>query len=175
MGNPFVHLDLTTDDPAAAREFYGKIFDWKFNDSPQMNWTGIDVGDGVGGGMGGKQMPEQPTAWTAYVEVDDVNETIAKARDAGATIVMPYMEIPGMGALGVFVDPQGATIGIWKSFAPRPAKKAARKAAKKKAAPKKAAKKAAKKIAKKTVKKAGKPAKKADAKKAGKKKAAKRR
>ena len=52
MGNPFVHLDLTTGDVAAAKKFYGAIFDWQFEDFPAMNWTGIRVGDGVGGGLG---------------------------------------------------------------------------------------------------------------------------
>jgi hypothetical protein len=37
MGNPFVHLDLTTGDVAAAKAFYGAIFDWKFEDFPAMN------------------------------------------------------------------------------------------------------------------------------------------
>jgi predicted enzyme related to lactoylglutathione lyase len=146
MGNPFVHLDLACDDPAAAKKFYAKIFAWKFKDFPQMKWTGIDVGKGVGGGLGAKQMPDQPSAWTAYVEVDDVKSTIAKAQSAGAAIVVPYMDIPGMGAFGVFIDPQGAALGVWQT-AKKPA--AAKKAGKKKAAktPAAPAKKAGKKKA----------------------------
>ena len=83
MGNPFVHLDLTTGDVAAAKKFYGAIFDWQFEDFPAMNWTGIRVGDGVGGGLGPKQTPEQATAWTACVGVDSVDKTVAKAAAAG--------------------------------------------------------------------------------------------
>ena len=138
MGNPFVHLDLSTDDPAAAKKFYKSVFDWKFKDFPEMKWTGIDVGKGVGGGIGGKNMPTQPTAWTAYVDVTDVKKTIAKAKKAGATIVVPFMQVGEMGALGVFVDPQGATIGVWQ------ATKQAAAAPKKKAAAAKPAKKAKK-------------------------------
>ncbi|MBX3188908.1 MAG: VOC family protein [Labilithrix sp.] len=149
MGNPFVHLDLSTDDPAAAKKFYKSVFDWKFRDFPAMQWTGIDVGKGVGGGLGGKQMPSQPTAWTAYVDVADVKKTIAKAKSAGATIIVPFQQVGDMGCLGVFIDPQGATIGVWqaakKSAAPAkrakksaaPAKKPAAKAKKKAAAKKK--------------------------------------
>lgn len=154
MGNPFVHLDLTCDNPAAAKKFYKSVFDWKFIEFPDMQWTGIDVGEGVGGGLGGKQMPEQPTAWTAYVGVDDVKKTLEKARKAGATIVVPFMAVGEMGYLGVFLDPQGAAIGVWQAAKKAPAakktaKKAAKKTAKKAAAPKPAAapKKAAKKKA----------------------------
>ncbi len=155
MGNPFVHLDLAADDREAAKKFYGAVFDWKFQDVPDMNWTGVVVGKGVGGGIGGKNMPNQPSAWTAYVDVKDVKESIAKAEAHGATIIVPHMAIGDMGFIGIFVDPQGATIGVWQQ-AKRPVakraapKKAAKKAAPKKAAPKKAApKKAAKKPAKK--------------------------
>ncbi len=170
MGNPFVHVELSADDVGAAKAFYSKVFDWKLLDMPGMNWTGIDVGSGVGGGMGAKQMPGQPTAWTPYVEVRDVRETIAKAEQAGATILVPFMQVGDMGYLGVFVDPQGATIGVWQSTRKPVAKK---KAAKKKAAKKKAAKK---KVAKKATKKkaAKKATKKKAAKKATKKKAAKK-
>jgi predicted enzyme related to lactoylglutathione lyase len=155
MGNPFVHLDLSTSDPAAAKKFYGDVFDWNFNDIPEMNWTGIDVGEGVGGGLGPKQNPDQPTAWTAYVGVDDVDATVAKAAAAGATIMMPRMEVPGMGWLAVFIDPQGASVGVWQPMTPPPRPKAEKKAAKKE---KKAAKKQQKKAAKKD-KKATKPKK----------------
>lgn len=149
MGNPFVHLDLTTDDVSAAKKFYKSVFDWQFRDFPQMQWTGIDVGKGVGGGMGGKQSPNQPTTWTAYVDVTDVKKTMAKAQKAGATIVIPFMQVGDMGCLGVFVDPQGATMGVWQAT-----KKAAAPAKKKAAAPaKKLASKPAKKASKKSAKK----------------------
>ena len=136
MGNPFVHLDLSTDDVGAAKKFYKSVFDWSFQDFPQMQWSGINVGKGVGGGIGKKQMPTQPTAWTAYVDVSDVKKTIAKAKKAGATIIVPHMEVPNMGYLGVFVDPQGATIGVWQAMpktAAKPKKAAAKKPAKKSA------------------------------------------
>jgi predicted enzyme related to lactoylglutathione lyase len=169
MGNPFVHLDLVCDDPDAAKKFYGSVFDWKFLEFPEMRWTGIDVGEGVGGGLGGKQSPSDQTSWTAYVGVDDVKATIAKAEAAGATIVVPYMEVGGMGWLGVFVDPQGATIGVWQAAQRPAAKKATKKKAAKKAAAKPAAK-PAKKAAKKAAAKPAKPAKKAAKKKTAKKK-----
>jgi predicted enzyme related to lactoylglutathione lyase len=147
MGNPFVHLDLATGDLAAAKKFYKTIFDWKLRDMPAMGgYVGIDVGKGVGGGMGGKQDPNMPTSWTAYVGVADVKKTMAKAAAAGAQVIVDYMPIGDMGALGVFVDPTGATLGVWEEAKKKPAAKkaAARKpAAKQKAAKKPAAKRPA--------------------------------
>lgn len=143
MGNPFCHVDLATDDISAAKKFYKSVFDWTFSDTPDMRWTAVKVGAGVGGGIGKKQMPNQPSAWTSYVGVADVKKTIAKAQKAGATVIVPYMSIGDMGAIGVFIDPQGATLGVWEEAK----KPAAKKASTKKPAAKPAAKAAAKKPA----------------------------
>jgi uncharacterized protein len=32
MANPFIHVELSTTDPAKAKEFYGKLFTWKMED-----------------------------------------------------------------------------------------------------------------------------------------------
>ena len=136
MANPFAHIELSTGDVSAAKKFYKRVFDWKLSDMPQMGYTLIDVGKGTGGGMQGKMSPDQPTGWLPYVEVDDVKKSMAKAIKAGATAMMDYQEIGEMGAIGIFTDPTGATIGIWaaakKPAKKAPAKKAAKKAAKKK-------------------------------------------
>jgi predicted enzyme related to lactoylglutathione lyase len=69
--------------------------------------------------------------WLPYVEVDDVKKTVEKARKLGANIQVDYMEIGDMGAIGVFVDPTGAAIGVWEAAKPaKKAKKAAKKAKK---------------------------------------------
>jgi predicted enzyme related to lactoylglutathione lyase len=130
--NAFVHTELSADDVGAAKKFYKKLFDWKLEDAgPEMgNYTMIDVGRRMsGGGLTGKMMPSQPTAWLPYVEVESVKKTMAKAVKAGAKAVVPFQEIGGMGAIGVFVDPQGATLGVWE-LAKKPAKKAKKKSKK---------------------------------------------
>jgi predicted enzyme related to lactoylglutathione lyase len=129
-GNPFVHFELAADDVGAAKKFYKKLFDWKLQDTgPEMgNYTLIDFGSkSSGGGMTAKMMPKQPTAWLSYVEVASVKKTMAKVEKAGGKVWVAYQEIPGMGAIGVFSDPQGAALGVWekaKMAAKKPAKKA---------------------------------------------------
>lgn len=118
MANPFCHVELATDQPGKAREFYAKLFSWKFEESPSPVaggvYTHIHVGDGTGGGMMKKAMQEAPTAWLPYVLVDSVEATIEKARSLGATIVLEKMTIPEQGAFGILVDPTGATLGVWE-------------------------------------------------------------
>ena len=132
-GNAFVHCELSADDVGAAKKFYKKLFDWKLSDmGPEMgNYTLIDVGKKTsGGGMTKKMMPGQPTAWLSYVVVDSVRKTMAKAEKAGAKAVVPFQEIGGMGAIGIFVDPQGAALGVWERT--EPGKKKGKKKHKKK-------------------------------------------
>jgi predicted enzyme related to lactoylglutathione lyase len=180
MPNPFAHVELNTDDLKKAKKFYQAVFAWKMTDMPNMGYTMIDVGGGAGGGMQKKPMAEAPNAWLPYVQVDDVKATMAKAIKAGATPALEYQDIGDMGAIGIFIDPAGAALGVWASKAPAaeppppppPAKKAAAKKAPaavaapaKKAPAKKAPAKAAPAPAKKAPAKAAPaPAKKAPAK-----------
>jgi hypothetical protein len=134
MANPFAHMELTTPDPAAARKFYKKVFDWKLTVlGPDMgNYTLIDTGDKVaGGGMTSPMMPGAPTAWMPYALVDSVKKTSAKAEKNGAKILVAYQPIPGNGAIGVFLDPTGAAFGIWEKEPKKAAAKKAKKAKKK--------------------------------------------
>lgn len=159
MPNPFVHVELNTGDVATAQKFYKALFDWKFREI-EPGYFAIDVGEGTGGGMQKKPIAESPTMWLPYVLVDDVKKTSANVEKNGGNVVIDYMPIDGMGALGVFIDPTGAPLGIWE-----PTEMKAEKAPAKKGAPAKktSAKKAA--PAKKTSAKKAAPAKKTSAKK----------
>jgi len=46
MANPFVHIELHTQDPEKAKSFYSKLFDWTLEDYLDMNYTIIQVGEG---------------------------------------------------------------------------------------------------------------------------------
>ena len=123
MANPFVHVELHTNDVPRAREFYSKLFGWKLQDVPMpggKTYTMIDVGGGTGGGMMQSPMPGTPPQWLAYVGVDDVRASTKKAKDLGAKIVADEMEVGEYGTMSVVTDPTGATIALWE---PKPQKK----------------------------------------------------
>ena len=61
-------------------------------------------------GIGAKQMPGQPTAWTPYVDVRDVRETIAKAEQAGATIREPAQTFVTGDRFASVLDPFGQRV-----------------------------------------------------------------
>jgi predicted enzyme related to lactoylglutathione lyase len=114
MANPFIHVELSTHDLAKAKQFYTRLFDWKLEELPGMNYTLIGVDDGVGGGMMAASKPEIPSHWLPYVRVGDIQAATEKARSLGATILFGPHEVPNAGWLSVFTDPTGATLGMWQ-------------------------------------------------------------
>ena len=55
-----------------------------------------------------------PSAWLAYVLVDDLKGATEKAKANGATVLRDITEVPNMGAFAIITDPTGANIGIWQ-------------------------------------------------------------
>lgn len=118
MANAFVHVELNTTDVDKAKAFYGKLFDWTLEDvpmGPAGNYTMIKVGKGTGGGMMKHPVPGAPSAWLAYVEVEDIKAAAAKAKGLGAQIMQDVTEVMGMGWLVILIDPTGAALGLWQT------------------------------------------------------------
>src|SRR5258708_4204736 len=98
MANPFVHVELSTTDIAKAKSFYNSLFEWRLQDVDMgggMTYTLINVGEGTGGGMMKQMMPGAPSAWLAYVLVDDIAAATAKAKSLGAKVMRDATEVMG--------------------------------------------------------------------------------
>jgi predicted enzyme related to lactoylglutathione lyase len=52
---------------------------------------------------------------TLYVAVDDLATYRERVVAAGGKIHVEEQEVPGMGALTLFTDPEGRMMGLWKS------------------------------------------------------------
>jgi predicted enzyme related to lactoylglutathione lyase len=121
MGRPVVHWELMSKNPARVSDFYAKIFDWKVQHMPELNYRIVDTG-GEGGINGGIVKPEREGPWpenmVLYVLVDDLAAYREKIVAAGGTIHVEEQEVPGMGWLCLFTDPEGRMMGLWKA-APR--------------------------------------------------------
>ena len=106
--------ELMTTDPAAAKSFYAKLFDWQTEDMPMegMTYTVAKIGDDPVGGIMPKppECGEMPPVWGLYVTVDNVDATAAKAEELGGRILKPPTDIPEVGRFCVLQDPQGAVI-----------------------------------------------------------------
>ena len=118
MANPFVHVELHTQDPERAKKFYTALFDWKLDNVPDMDYTIINVGEGTGGGMMKSPMPDALPQWVPYVLVDNIEASTEKAKSLGAKVLADVTEIPGMGLYSMLVDPTGAAFALWQPKMP---------------------------------------------------------
>ncbi|HEY3065634.1 MAG TPA: VOC family protein [Methylomirabilota bacterium] len=117
MANPFVHVELHSNNLQKARDFYTRLFGWKLQDEPMPgdgSYTMIDVGGGTGGGMMATRAPGEPSHWLAYVGVDDIDASTKKAKELGAKVVMDVTEVGKFGWMSIITDPTGATFAMWK-------------------------------------------------------------
>jgi uncharacterized protein YndB with AHSA1/START domain/predicted enzyme related to lactoylglutathione lyase len=110
----FCWNELMVKDAGAAAKFYTKLFGWQTEEFPgPMKYTMFKQnGQRVGGLM--QPSHEAPPHWLAYVEVESVDATVKTAGELGAKVLMPAMDIPTVGRIAIFQDPQGATLGIFQ-------------------------------------------------------------
>ena len=112
----FSWSELMTKDAGKATEFYGQLLGWTFEkmDMPQGPYHVIKVGDtSVGGIMGPVPgAPPMPPAWGCYVTVSDVDAAAARVGALGGSVLVPPMDIPGVGRFTVIQDPQGAMLNL---------------------------------------------------------------
>ena len=110
------HTELATTDPPATRAWCESVLGWKFGESvptptgPYHMWR---FANGTGGGIRANNPPESPGA-VPYCEVADIRATYTRALEAGATEMVPPMQLPsGMGWIAVVAAPGGPAIGFW--------------------------------------------------------------
>ena len=120
----FCWVDLTAHDLQAAAAWYGELFGWSHMvmESPEGAPPYAFFLKGEAGIAGLGQMSDEmkaqgiPPMWNSYINSADCEATEAKAKELGATVVVPTMEVPGQGKLAFFMDPEGASIAIWQSL-----------------------------------------------------------
>lgn len=111
--------ELGTRDAAAASAFYTGLFGWgaKGESGGGTSYTEWTLQGKSFGGMRSLQgEPDYiPSHWMIYFLVKDSAAAEARAKDLGAQILMPTMEIPGVGHFAVIQDPQGAIFAVYQS------------------------------------------------------------
>ena len=107
-------IEIPADDLETLKDFYGEMFDWKFEKSPSaFSYYMVDMGpDMPKGGITARQDREH--ALVNYVKVESVMAAQEKAEKLGAKVVVPNRAIPGIGWYAVLLDPQGNRIGLWQ-------------------------------------------------------------
>jgi len=114
MANPVVHFEIGCKESQKTQNFYANLFEWKIQQAGPAAM--IDTGGAVTGHI--TELGHEPFHYTIfYVEVDDVQAYLDKAKTLGGKMLVPPIDIP-TGKFAWMQDPEGNTVGLWK-----PAKK----------------------------------------------------
>lgn len=116
MGDPVVHWEFWSKDPAAVSEFYAEAFGWDIQFVPEMQYHLVQT-ENDAGIDGGIMQPEEgpwPGNMALYIRVEDLEASRDKILAAGGQVVVEAQEVPGMGSFCLFADPEGRVLGIWK-------------------------------------------------------------
>jgi predicted enzyme related to lactoylglutathione lyase len=108
------HIDIPVSDMGRASTFYNTLFGWNIAELP--GFEGYPMWQAPNGISGGGLAPRDDsfTQPRSYVEVDSIDDTIATAKDAGATVAMEKQPITETSAWAVIVDPDGNHIGLFE-------------------------------------------------------------
>ncbi len=111
-------VDLSTTDPAAARDFYGPLLGWEYVIDPSEE-TGHYATATVGGknvaGVNGMSITEQPPAWMTYFATDDAQKLSELVTENGGAIALGPMQVGPSGTMLIWQDPSGAFAGAWQA------------------------------------------------------------
>ena len=118
MGQPVVHFEITGQDGEALGRYYSELFGWEIDASNEMKYGVIQREDnltadgvGIGGGVASGP-PGYEGHVTVYVEVPDVEATLAQAERLGGTRMMGPETVMGRMIIGLFKDPEDHVIGV---------------------------------------------------------------
>ena len=116
----FIWYELLTADPDAVAAFYGNVIGWTATDSGQLE---VDyrlfsaAGTPVAGHMklpeGAEEAGMRP-GWLGYIGVDDVDSAVADIVEAGGKVLMPAMDLEGVGRMALVADPQGVSFYVMR-------------------------------------------------------------
>jgi predicted enzyme related to lactoylglutathione lyase len=112
----FYWNELMTNDAEKAKAFYASTIGWTFDAMPMPDGTYwvAKIGSEPAGGifpMTGPEFARMSERWVSYLAVDDVDARIKQATTAGAKVMKPAFDVPGVGRMAFIEEPGGAMIG----------------------------------------------------------------
>lgn len=124
-----VHFDVPADDMQRAIVFYKNVFDWKIEKypmpDPEVEYYGahtVETDENhmpkTPGAINGGMMKKEPTAPYPIITigVESIEEAIKKAESNGGMVVMPVVNVMGMGLHARIKDSEGNIVGIWQDL-----------------------------------------------------------
>lgn len=111
MTNSVTHWQMLSADPERAASFYGDLFGWRVSSANGLGYREVATGGGIDGGIW-PAPPGAPEAVQIYVEVADIDSSLARAVELGGSVIMPKQVLPDGDAMALLLDPLGRSFGL---------------------------------------------------------------
>lgn len=112
-GPAIVHIEFKSADFARTSAFYAKLFDWKTEHNASNSYMKADATGGPSSGWVRADLVQSPGP-IAYLVVDDLGAKLDEVEEAGGRVLVRSMPFAGGGEVGLFADPDGNVLGLWK-------------------------------------------------------------
>ena len=118
------HFAINADDVARARDFYARVFGWKFQAWGPPGFYMVATGDGPPAPLGSLQQRRELApglrlnGFECTIAVDDVDAVARAVEASGGKILMRKATIPGVGSLVFFEDTEGNVAGAMQYETP---------------------------------------------------------
>jgi len=113
MSNPVTHFEIVGKDAAALQQFYSKAFGWQMKPAGPTYAMALPAAEsGINGGVGSAPEGGAASRVTIYVEVADLEATLAYVECLGGKRVTDPVSVPDGPTFALFADPEGHVIGL---------------------------------------------------------------
>ena len=113
MPNPVVRWQILSPEPEKSAAFYQKLFAWRVSNANALGYREITTG--VAGSIDGGVWPAPPAERSfaqLFIQVDDLDASLAKALKLGAQVLVPKSALPDGDEMAVLKDPAGLSFAI---------------------------------------------------------------
>jgi predicted enzyme related to lactoylglutathione lyase len=119
----FVWHEQVSPDPKQAQDFYTRLFGWETEvfKPGEADYTMISSAGQSHGGFGKAMEGAPPPHWLSHVRVENLEDTVEKAKAAGGRLAAGPFEMGEVGRVAIIADPQGAFLGAYEPERERPA------------------------------------------------------
>jgi predicted enzyme related to lactoylglutathione lyase len=118
---PIVHVEIPSADNDAQKAFYASLLGWQAQEIPMgadFTYVMFNTGVDMGAALSPLSDDIKPGDVILYFHSDDLDADMARVPELGGTVILPRQEIPGFGALGIFLDPTENRVAFWQSANP---------------------------------------------------------
>lgn len=105
--------ELNATNAAEAIDFYAELVGWEKKDEPAPGYHLVGNGNEMVAGITEVKQSGSAPYWMPYITVNDLEATLAKAKELGSSVCLPPMPLPeNRGFIAIIKDPQGLTTGL---------------------------------------------------------------